>query len=607
MPDRLAQSANDTDRSIRQSVQSYESVWMSHWMRTSSGGSEQTRNRIETKTSEIVNVSFKMSSKRMGNEGMHSSLFKYSQEIDDIQAPRPVFGHNLLHGKAANEISPRRCHFPGEGTSKNPLTWLETDSDAKCSSFATPKPSQEIFVESSSHILPYGLDLEKFGKEKAAASPLFNANVTVLEHDHEKKKDSHSQSDNDCYSLRKLYNCAHDVEATRICSTMDMVERMPASRFSQTTHRLLITKKTDVNLSKENDVFRSTRVAKIKGNVSSDLHSLWPFSRLGKQGVTLQPLSSSSDNERNKVVGDVKASKVKINGNVSSDLHSLWPFSRLGKQGVTLQPLSSSSDNERNKVVGDVKASKVTIRKESSADTETMDMDSFKEKNPYSGTYSTTSTKAFNKPPRMYVASSREVVPDINLELPASLSENACPGSSRTQSLEMDKLLANADRIIPKSNLSMENSQDPGNRWVKRLKLNSSISSAQGTKGSNLAENLSHEKVSKLFTKILKSGIASEEPMQSHKEDTKKKGKELLLSHTWIQRWLSNRSRITEKKPEAVVVCEPQRSKLTVENLRKEQFPSIAAMALMGKAITCFQPCELQKRGSFTIWNTKAF
>lgn len=236
-----------------------------------------------------------------------------------------------------------------------------------------------------------------------------------------------------------------------------------------------------------------------------------------------------------------------------------------------------------------------------------------------------------NLSPRIVVASSsREVgrrwmsskLPEINLELPAlpvvANSSEDVPTSSRTQSLEMDMLLAQAEQPEPKSNLSPK--PDPTTRWVKRLKLSSSDSSAQGTKSMKLADKSSHDKRRDFFRSILKKGIAREQYDDEtflsdrggsmSKEDEQvspeqpKKSKELLLSHVWIKRWLRNGPQIPQRKPDTVVICEPQSLKSSLDDLQKKQFPSIAAMALMGRSMTGFQSCELQKRGSFTIWNT---
>ncbi|KAL2469368.1 uncharacterized protein Fot_50944 [Forsythia ovata] len=753
MFDRTDQSFNDTNERSRRSMQS---VWMSHWTRTSYNVTAETRNHIsnasrnkeldhvtrqyhsmsgleaprsvkglgeiETTTFEIINDNRGTSSRNLGNEGLGceyipmaspctngggSSMAKLGQGADE--ALRPSFGHSLKSGMAveftrgiqfphvlpgaqvATGTSSTEYHSLPQGTSEGSPVGRKTHSFAKDGSFAVSKPSQEYFVGSSSHI-PNGFDNRKheFDKGKTAISSfidrsalvsnnqLANASLRTLEPEHcnihrksaflvyGRQMDSHSQSGTsrnarfgesnipmsldtpsmsdghlsafgrewfqkiqkfsgmrqfpsqssalekselkkshpDCYSLEKLPNFVDDVETMRIYAAVDSLEGEPGghSRFSQTTHSLLITKKTDVNLSKENDILRDRRVF------------------------------------------------TEFNGNKSSDFHNLPPNYGQGQRGVKLQALGSSTDNEAKENVKDVKASKIIIKNESSAETDTMDVDSFKEKNQFSAANSTLSNKVIitdsNLSPQINVASSREVgccwsnmLPtDRNLELPAlavaaaNSTDNERPSSSRTQSLDMDVLVAHATHPSNlKSNPVQDGSRkiDPSNRWVKRLKLSTSGPPAHGTKISDLSENPSPEKMSRFFRNIIKDNTTSLEPTVGNccgKElmasdmagDLSRKGeftnvdpanndKDLLLSHSWIQRWLRSGSTITQKKSKSMVIYEPQSSKLAMENLHEKQFPSVAAMALMGKAITGFQPCELQKRGSFIVWNTRAF
>ncbi|KAL8542979.1 hypothetical protein ACS0TY_003747 [Phlomoides rotata] len=370
----------------------------------------------------------------------------------------------------------------------------------------------------------------------------------------ERKMDCHSQPDNSvkaCFKQSMLFQIG--VETMRICATVDASEGIPedCSRFSHTTNGLLFTKKTDVNAFKESDMVRnSTLVANTKGNISNHL------------------------------------------------FHCLSPLSGHGKQQVILQPLNSLTDSELKENIEDVKALKVVIRNESSAQTDTMNMDCSEEnskKNPHSaGSNSTASIKAFNLesniPAWSNVASTREVLPRINTRLPALLgaatsSEGVRPSFSKT--LETKKLVEQAKR---KSNFANAN---PGDRWVKRLNQSPPNPSAQGTKSSNLAQ----VKISKLFGGIPKnsttrSAAALEKSEEVITENAKEKGKEAsVLSDAWIKRWL-----YIERESK----CEPQSSKLSL-------LPSIAAMALMGKALAYLQPCEFQKRGSCTVWNIQAF
>ncbi|KAL7082731.1 hypothetical protein ACP275_14G120300 [Erythranthe tilingii] len=468
MSERMKQSITENSGKSRRIVQSYQPVWMAHWMRTRDDDSSNTLEAStsfkepeklnSTRTFKFANESLVSSSKSSKNEGMPTSLTKHGRKTDEW--------NHLELGK--------------------------------------------------SEIVPYCNPPQK-----------------------------------------KLPNRVRNLETVRICTTVDSV---------QMTHSLLITKKTDVNLSKESDIRRTMGLIKMKGSTS-------PF--FG--GIKLQEMSSFSN-----------------------------------------------SEGTKNEVVNDCK---VIIRNESSADTDTMDMAYFRQEKLNSGANSTPSTKGFNidsnSSPRIDVSSSRRVkhrgtktgLPDINLQLPAlpavaSSSENVGPTSSRTQSLEMETLIAQAEQPKPKSNDSSE--ADPTNRWVKRLKLNSTNSSAQGTKSSSLAEKSSHRKMKKLFGSILESGSTtstSEPTSRKHhsNKNEEEKGKRLLLSHAWIKRWRKNRLELTETKPETVVICEPNSSKLSLDDLQKKQFPSIAAMALMGKAMNGLKSCEHQKRGPLTVWNTKTF
>lgn len=219
-------------------------------------------------------------------------------------------------------------------------------------------------------------------------------------------------------------------------------------------------------------------------------------------------------------------------------------------------------------------------------------------------------------------------LPDLNLELPALIDEFE-PTSSRTQSLDVRLYLGHDEHPSPlKADFFPATllEDKPGSRWIKRLKLNASRSFSIRTKSSNLSGKSSHEKANKSHSKSsrvtitgseLAAGKLHGEELMAHDRtpalarnsnsslmDVMKKEKVLLTSLSWIQRWLHNRSVTAQKRRQSVVVCEPQGSKLELGDFQKNQAPSIAAMALMGKAITGFQPCEFQKRGPYVVWNT---
>ncbi|KAK6946269.1 hypothetical protein RJ641_013813 [Dillenia turbinata] len=386
----------------------------------------------------------------------------------------------------------------------------------------------------------------------------------------------------------------HNVETMRICATVDSVKGYSggSSNFSQTTHHLFITQKADINFSKGDQIFRDSSVtAKFRGNTFSDFLSLSPFS---------------------------------------------------GQRGVKVQLLDSSAESEEKEKVEDAKTSPLPVKNESSADTDTLDMDVLQDDNPISGVGMAQSKKedkaAQNLSTSQATDGSHKLVrckvelPDINEELPASpapanSTDEMEPSTSRTQSLDVEHFLANAEHPMKSKGSSFPDEligPEPSCRWVKRLKLSRSDSSSHGTKISK-GETSSQENVDKILNNITKNRQASldptlvkrlgKEPMvlddstcplnkgESNSMGLVKKDRDFTLSNSWIRRWCQK----PQKKPEAIVTCEPKSSKGAADEFQKKQFPSIAAMALMGKAMGGFHPCELRKRGSLVVWNARGF
>lgn len=397
-----------------------------------------------------------------------------------------------------------------------------------------------------------------------------------------------------CYSPPKLPCSVHDVETMRIFTAVDSTEkasRIP-SKFSQTTRHFLFTKKSDADLPNECQMFSESIVsAKFKAKHFSDLGLSADLQFHVQEGVKLQPLGSSRDTDRKEKVRD--------------------------------QDVSAGLENE------------------SSADTDTMDMDAFRENNllGVASSLSNKYPKGTSSTSQAAGSSAREVMggrllnggsSGMNQELtdlPAMASPAGCmeTSTSRTESLDVGDLSHAEEAIIPKSNGCADGAHrsEPSCRWIKRLKLNGSGSS-HGTKISKMGQASSHRKVNKLFGRMLRRGMASSEPaggrtlgkekmedqnavfLRNDKPstfDSVTKSQGVTLSHPWIRRWCQNRTASPQKKPQGRVVCEPECSKATDE-FQKKQFPSIAAMALMGKAVCGFHPCELKKGGSFVVWNT---
>lgn len=221
-------------------------------------------------------------------------------------------------------------------------------------------------------------------------------------------------------------------------------------------------------------------------------------------------------------------------------------------------------------------------------------------------------------------------LPDINQELPdlAAYGDDKETSTSKTQSLDVEHLLSHA--VQPKRLKSSARSdsyleQEPSSIWVKRLKL--SPTSACGTKSSEMAEASSHEKVNKFFSKIMNRSINNSEPpmgtcegkeqtirnqtafllrnSESSPIESKRENQDIKISHPWIQRWCRNVAVAPPKKSKAVEFFEPQCLKVMSNEVQQKHFPSLAAMALMGKAMTGFRPCEFTKKGGLVVWNCK--
>lgn len=226
----------------------------------------------------------------------------------------------------------------------------------------------------------------------------------------------------------------------------------------------------------------------------------------------------------------------------------------------------------------------------------------------------------------------------MNEELPelaayASLADERETSSSRTQSLDVEHLLSHAEQPTnSKSSGSEDGPQglDPNFRWVKRLKLNASYF-AYGTRSTKMREASSHEKVNAVYKQNMKCSATNSQPAmgrfhgreqmaldetpmslrtgESSSSDsvrTSRANENIPLSHPWIRRW-SHKVFAPNKNSEAAVVSQPQSPKATFDQFQKKKFPSIAAMALMGKAMNGFNPCEFAKKGSFVVWHTKGF
>ncbi|EPS62412.1 hypothetical protein M569_12378 [Genlisea aurea] len=132
---------------------------------------------------------------------------------------------------------------------------------------------------------------------------------------------------------------------------------------------------------------------------------------------------------------------------------------------------------------------------------------------------------------------------------------------------------------------------DPADRWVKRLKLNSSFENSAEPNGKTVrdSDSSSSSTTGSMNHSATAGGGSGKPPPPLLSTDH-------VFSETWIRRLMRKReadgdSRSKSKLPESRLLDD------------EKPFPSIAAMALVGRAMNCVPSYEVRNEGSLTFWN----
>lgn len=192
----------------------------------------------------------------------------------------------------------------------------------------------------------------------------------------------------------------------------------------------------------------------------------------------------------------------------------------------------------------------------------------------------------------------------MNEEPPLVLDGEGETSNSATQSMNVDHFLSRDCKRV-----RLEPEMEPSSRWVKRLKTTAAASDSSGqgeTKSlmkNEAASPAQKENNNNLFLEILKSGINNLQPRNQEPvtPEINLGGEGVTLLHPWIQRWCKKKATSTDR-------LEGQEVRFEIENqkeLEKKQYPSIAAMALMGKALSGLNPYGLKKTDSLMVWNAR--
>ncbi|XP_022986482.1 uncharacterized protein LOC111484211 [Cucurbita maxima] len=395
------------------------------------------------------------------------------------------------------------------------------------------------------------------------------------------------------YSMQRLPFSVHDVETMRICTTVDSVGQALKGppKFCQTTHRLMITKKTDIDLF-EGQEFRGA-VA------STNL----------KEKATCALLSASTN------------------------------FGRHDQNDNELTQPSSSLYGE-NENFGNMRCATSLSNESSGTETDIMDMDAYQE-NHLRGSDASQAVKELrsSKSPLLSASAASSVRNQIGDRLPkkrfldinerppnystsASLMDNGESSTSKTQTMDAEHLLPSA--VQPRFSNSTAPPNDSSkreidNEWVKRLRPSAS-ESVHDTKSTKKEES-SCDKANQLFSKMKFRATSSDRssgPLQGQEQlaigqtattiknsdvcsNLGLKNREMILSNPWIRRLCHNNPAPSERNLETAAIHKSQGSKPTL----LQPFPSIAAMALMGKTMTGVRPREFSRKGSSLVWNTE--
>ncbi|XP_019448493.1 PREDICTED: F-box protein At2g16365-like isoform X2 [Lupinus angustifolius] len=606
MPNDIAHACHEGEGVDAQVMHGYQSLWMSHWTQTNyKSSTTSARNRCEVKhdlrrdrRSEIVidcsvhagatreadrdtRVTFSnevdpgkskkasLDSKWSGaSQGKDRKFETESRCGDDNVSRYRTWSHlpsTSAHAAPQKETLGREYQLLSKGISPAPLL-MKSRCGVEQDNLAVAKPVWNSFVKSASGKVPneyhtYSLFIR--GKKK---SNLFDPRRFSFPR--------WTQGGGDGYSTA-------NADTMKIYTSIDSIEESSRDhpKMSQTTHHFLMSKKTDVNLSDQGQIFReSISPTKFKGNSFNEM-------------IDSSPSTSDRDFE-----------------------------------GAKLVARGSSKKSEGEENVQDLN-SPTSQKNESSAETDTMDIDALRE-NHLSGIVPLRTNKCFedsqNSPTSQVAITSvgeKKKGRPVALASPVADRENS---TSRTRSLDVEHLLSHADENEMSKSGNSSLGPDPSSRWVKRLKL-CSPRSAHGTKSATIGETSLHAKVNNTFIKMKGSKTRLEPKMACHTEERmvpdlcatvltngksssteENKTAEITLSHPWIRRWCHNHDISPQKKHALTEFREPKFSN-TPEEFQKKQFPSIAAMAMMGKAMNCLNPSELMKKGPVVVWNMKGF
>ncbi|KAK9129828.1 hypothetical protein Sjap_010315 [Stephania japonica] len=513
----------------------------------------------------------------------------YDRGTASISTSFPGSYPSLLRlGPTETELPLENCLQEHASMSRKSMRLSKHEESFERKSLPVSMPFEDNFLRFK---VPYGVAGEMLMRSGVKESNQSSLQAILRKHFIDAKL-AYLDDNNGCqFERRPPTHSVHDVETLRICATVDSAEAVDGStsKFSQTTHRLLITKRSDLNLLSEDEMIKKSKQnSKGKG---SESHDLFRF-----------PIDFGS--------------------------HEL---------GGKLRSLGNVTELAGEMEVGKLDTDSLRLKSDSSAETDSMDIDNFPAKDALMGFVASPSTKGFNVKRHTPRTQATALMPgnksrghlektewhefiqsSPSLAVAESSMENRGASSSRTESLDAEHLLS-YDEQPNNSSASKPDSGETSNRWVKRLKLSASDSTPPGVESSRMrAEAFSTGSTNRskpvLIKPVDKGSLEMDENSVKERKteplsinSAVKELRNQTLSHPWIRRWSHNQAATGKSKVTEAVICEPQSLEASLDEFQRKKLPSIAAMALMGKATNCFQPCQLRRKGPVVVWTTDSF
>ncbi|XP_062232070.1 uncharacterized protein LOC133929361 [Phragmites australis] len=196
----------------------------------------------------------------------------------------------------------------------------------------------------------------------------------------------------------------------------------------------------------------------------------------------------------------------------------------------------------------------------------------------------------------------------------ASKQESCMP---RTGSTNLDLIPFQTGRVrnrISSGIVQTQVSTQPSDRWLKRLQINISDPEIPCSKRSKVGDSLPLREATCLFGMTLHCDKDDAEMVDRFKEDqvlgegSKLQDKQEIppvpakSMNRWIGRWCQGGTPLLHEDPgQGRQATKPDQASEELGG----QFPSIAAMAMMGRAMNKLRPCEHHQKGPLVVWKTE--